>query len=145
MKVAVEISMEAPTSPSKRVLVIDDEAHLREVVQTCLEILGKWTVQTAASGQEGLIKVRQELPDVIILDLVMPEMNGLAFLKQLRANSETQQVPVVLLTVRVDLVDLSELRESNVVEVIAKPFDPAELANRIANVLNCHEENLTHT
>jgi CheY-like chemotaxis protein len=73
----IDPTMPTSTTSPKHVLVIDDEAHVREVVQVCLEILGGWTVRVAASGEEGLMEVVQSLPDLIVLDVMMPNMNGL--------------------------------------------------------------------
>jgi CheY-like chemotaxis protein len=135
--------MTAPATPVKRVLVIDDETHIREIVQTCLEILGRWKVQVAASGQEGLSKAMLEPPDAIVLDVMMPQMNGLSVLKQLRANSATQSIPVVLLTARVDLIELPMIAKLKVAGVIAKPFNPVGLANQLSKMLDWDEEYLT--
>ncbi|NJN87341.1 MAG: response regulator [Leptolyngbyaceae cyanobacterium SL_7_1] len=125
--------MTAPTPSPKRVLVIDDEAHIREVVQVCLECLSGWTVQVAASGEAGLAKAVESPPDLIVLDLMMPEMNGLSFLERLRVIN--LQVPVVLLTAKANLIEPSILSKLQVVEAIAKPFDPVNLARQLAELL----------
>jgi len=87
----------------KRVLVVDDEANVRIVVRTCLEILGEWEVLLAASGQEGLFLTQTERPDAILLDVMMPGMDGVAFVRELQANPELQAIPVVFLTAKADL------------------------------------------
>ncbi len=122
-------------SIGKQVLVVDDDRNIREVVSMCLHKLKGWDVLTAASGQEGLNDVRINIPDVIILDVMMPEMDGLAFLRQLRSNPNTKQIPVILLTANRYLPDKSLLTELGVVETISKPFLPVNLVRQIDKAL----------
>jgi two-component system, chemotaxis family, response regulator PixG len=119
----------------KRVLVVDDDRNIREVVSMCLHKLKGWDVLTAASGQEGLNGVNLNNPDVIILDVMMPEMDGLAFLRQLRSNPDTQKIPVILLTANRYLPDKELLAELGVVETISKPFLPVNLVRQIDKAL----------
>jgi CheY-like chemotaxis protein len=120
---------------SKRILVIDDEDVIQEVVQGCFEDVAGWEVLLASSGREGLEQVVAEQPDAIVLDEMMPGMDGIAFLKRLRANDDNPSIPVVLLTAKVDLTDPKLLRELGVVDAIAKPFDAIALVERVAEVL----------
>ena len=122
-------------SIGKQVLVVDDDRNIREVVSMCLHKLKGWNVLTAASGQEGLNDVQTNIPDVIILDVMMPEMDGLAFLRQLRSNPDTKQIPVILLTANRYLPDKSLLTELGVVETISKPFLPVNLVRQIDKAL----------
>lgn len=119
----------------KRVLVVDDEDHVREVVQTCLETLGGWEVLTAKSGLEGLDIVATEQVDAIVLDVQMPGMSGLSFLKQLRSNPLTQTVPVVLLTAHIDLTQPAQLAQLQISRVIVKPFDSTLLHQQVAQAV----------
>jgi CheY-like chemotaxis protein len=128
------------TTSSKRILIIDDEAIIREVVQSCLEELAGWEVVTAKSGQEGLIKADREKPDAIVLDMMMPEMDGLLFLDRLRANSQTRSIPVFLVTVREEFTDRRWMNKLNLAGVLAKPFDPFQLIEQIAAVLGQTDE-----
>ena len=123
------------TVTSQQVLVIDDDRNIREVVSMCLHKLKGWDVLTAASGQEGLNRVQLHHPAVIILDVMMPEMDGLAFLRQLRANPSTQKIPVVLLTANRYLPDQDLLTQLGVVETISKPFLPVNLVRQIDKAL----------
>ncbi|MBD2128153.1 response regulator [Microcoleus sp. ZQ-A2] len=120
---------------SKRILVIDDEDVIQEVVQGCFEDVAGWEVLLASSGREGLEQVVAEQPDAIVLDEMMPGMDGIAFLKRLRANDDNPSIPVVLLTAKVDLADPKLLRELGVVDAISKPFDAIALVERVAEVL----------
>lgn len=121
--------------PTKRVLIIDDDQPVQLVVQSCFEELAGWEVVTADSGAEGLAKAIAEPPDVIILDMMMPGMDGLTFLRHLKANPQTQAIPVVVLTARTDLLQNHNYSTYGVVRTIAKPFDPISLVNQVAQAL----------
>ena len=120
---------------TKRVLIIDDEPDVRAVVQGCLEDVAGWEVVTAASGYEGLTKVMVDQPDAIVLDIMMPGMDGFAFLRELRSRPEGRSIPVVLLTAKVNLTDPQVLFELSIKGIIAKPFDPFMLTEQIADFL----------
>ncbi|KGF72210.1 hypothetical protein DO97_11205 [Neosynechococcus sphagnicola sy1] len=120
---------------SKRILVVDDEEAIREVVAACLQRLGGWEVLTATSGQEALQQASTEKPDAIVLDVMMPEMDGFAFLQQLRSNPETQPIPVVLLTANSYLPNPQLLPKLGVVLTISKPFLPIVLVKQIAQAM----------
>lgn len=121
---------------TKRVLVIDDQLDVQVVVQACLEEIAGWNVMTAASGQEGLLKVAAEQPDAILLDMMMPGMDGFTFLKALRSQPQAAAIPVVLLTAKNNLPQTEELRALDVKGIIAKPFEPFMLAMQIATFLS---------
>lgn len=120
---------------NKRILVIDDEQRIQEVVQTCLEILSGWDVVTASSGNEGLLKAQTQQPDAILLDVSLPEMNGFTIFQKLQENPVTQAIPVVLLTAKVQPTDRAKFAQLGVAGVITKPFDPVQLASQIASAL----------
>jgi two-component system, chemotaxis family, response regulator PixG len=134
-RVIQNYQLEVLNTIGKRVLVVDDDRSIREVVSMCLHKLKGWDVLTAASGQDGLNEVQLNNPDVIILDVMMPEMDGLAFLRQLRKNDSTKLIPVVLLTANRYLPDKDLLNELGVVDVIAKPFLPVNLVRQIDKAL----------
>jgi CheY-like chemotaxis protein len=83
---------------ARRVLLVDDEDDIREVAQVSLEMTAGWEVLTAGSGNEGLATAAAEQPDAILLDMMMPDMDGPTTFQSLRANQSTQHIPVVLLT-----------------------------------------------
>ncbi len=120
----------------RRVLFVDDEFDVRRVVQTCLEKIAHWTVIVAESGEEGLQKARTEHPDAIILDVMMPEMDGYQFLKLLLAQPETRSIPVVLLTAKADSLDVKQYEAMEIKGLIGKPFNPLTLHREIAAYLN---------
>lgn len=126
---------EVPLS-TQRILVVDDEATIREVIALCLTRLGKWEVSTATSGQEALHQAYWVAPDAIVLDVMMPEMDGFTFLKHLRADPVTQSIPVVLLTASNYLPDTHLFPQLGVVLTMTKPFSPVDLVQQIAEAMN---------
>lgn len=128
-----QVRMEAVTT--KRILIIEDEVNLRTVVRTCLEMLGGWEVLQAASGQEGLLLAQRERPDAILLDAMMPGMDGITVLQKLLANPELQAIPVVFLTAKVDLTEPQRFLELGARGAIAKPFHPLTLHHQVTTAL----------
>ncbi|HEY9895315.1 MAG TPA: response regulator, partial [Candidatus Sericytochromatia bacterium] len=119
----------------KRVLIIDDEDDIREVAQTSLEIMGGWDVFTAASSQEGITMAEAEQPDAILLDVMLPDVDGPATFQKLQANPVTAQIPVILLTAKAQASDQRYFADLGVMAVLTKPFDPVTLADRVAEAL----------
>lgn len=120
----------------RRILIIDDEDDIREVAQLCLETVGGWDVITAGSGREGLVTAETEQPDAILLDVMMPEMDGPTTFQKLQANPQTSHIPVLLLTAKVQAAEQRRFAELGVTAVLVKPFDPLMLANQVAQALN---------
>lgn len=121
---------------TKRLLIIDDEERIRELVQACLEDLGGWDTLTAASGEEGLtIAQRESNIDAILLDVSMPNMDGFAVYEQLQANTATQAIPVILLTAKVQSSDRTRFAQMGIAGVITKPFEPTSISEEVANIL----------
>jgi len=118
---------------SKRVLIIDDEDDIREVTQIALQLNTGWEVLLAASGVEGIMVAQAELPDAILLDVMMPDLDGMAVLGRLKAGERTAKIPVILLTATVRRAREAAVREA--AGVIVKPFDPLTLASEIARIL----------
>jgi len=119
----------------KRILVIDNELYIQEVTQICLETIAGWEVLTASSGVEGIERATAEQPDAILLDVMMPDMDGLTTFQNLQKNAATQKIPVLLLTAKVQSSDRRHYRQMGIKAAIAKPFEPLELANEIAATL----------
>lgn len=120
---------------NKKILIIDDDDDIREATQICLEIVGDWYISTASSGKEGLIEAIAQQPDLILLDVMMPDMDGLETFTELQANSVTRPIPVILLTAKAQPAELRQFTQLEVSDVITKPYDPFELSDRIAKVL----------
>lgn len=121
--------------PSKRILIIDGEADIREATQICLEITGQWEVLKACNGPEGIAIAMDEIPDAILLDIMMPEMDGLTILKKPQENSKTREIPVIVLTAKAQSSEQRHFNQLNVSSVIAKPYDPMTLSDQISLVL----------
>ncbi|MFB2833401.1 response regulator [Floridanema evergladense] len=121
---------------SRHLLVIDDEQDIRDVVQVALKEFAGWQVETAGSGQEGLQKVTTGKWDAILLDVSMPDLDGLSVFEQLQANPVTRNIPVVLLTAKVLPSDRRRFAEMGVAGVIIKPFNPLTIWNQVAELLN---------
>jgi CheY-like chemotaxis protein len=119
----------------KRILVVDNEDYIQAATQISLETMAGWQVMTAGSGREGLLKAEAEQPDAILLDFMMPEMDGMMTFQQLQANPLTQAIPVILLTGDLQSADSQNCRNLGIKAMIAKPFDPLALAQQIANLL----------
>jgi CheY-like chemotaxis protein len=120
----------------KRILVIDNEPYIQEVAQICLETVAGWTVDTASSGLEGLQIALQRRPDAILLDVMMPEIDGLTTFANLQDHPETRDIPVLLLTAKVQASDLRYYADLGITNTIAKPFDPIQLAEQISLALD---------
>ena len=117
-----------------RVLVIDDEAPIRLLCRVNLEA-AKMEVLEAENGPAGLEAARRERPDVILLDVMMPGMDGWQVLEELLADERTQEVPIVFLTARAELRDQARGLELGGVDYITKPFNPGELAPLVEELL----------
>lgn len=121
---------------SKKILVVDDDEAIREVIKSCLEELAGWEVLLAASGLEGLRIANSEPLDAILLDISMPEMNGIEMLRKLQENSPAREIPVFLLTARVLSGDRQPfLQLPQVFGVIVKPFNAIKLVEQVAQSL----------
>jgi two-component system, OmpR family, alkaline phosphatase synthesis response regulator PhoP len=119
----------------RHILIIDDEPDIREATQVCLEISKGWSVTTAGSSQEGLAKAVSEQPDAVLLDVMMPDMDGLETFEQMRLNPATQHIPVILLTAKAQTDDRRRFTQLAITAVITKPYDPLTLADQIEAIL----------
>jgi CheY-like chemotaxis protein len=120
----------------KRILVVDNKPTIQEVAKICLDTVAGWEVFVAGSGMEGLAKAESEQPDAILLDVMMPDMDGLTTFQKLQANPTTQGIPVILLTANVQPSDYLRYQELGLRAAIAKPFNPLGLAGEIAQILD---------
>lgn len=120
---------------TKRILIIDDEDDIRAVAQASLEIMRDWEVLTAGSSREGLLKAEADQPDAILLDVMLPDMDGTAAFKLLQNHAATAQIPVIFLTAKARATDQRQFAELGAAAILTKPFEPEELANQIAVVL----------
>ena len=117
-----------------KILIIDDEPDYVSTIRCRLE-WNKYEVSTASNGKEGLEKATAEKPDLILLDTSMPVMNGHEMLERLRQHPDLQQIPVIMVTALCEIQDIERASRLGIVDYVAKPFDSAELVQKIANVL----------
>lgn len=120
---------------NRRLLIVDDEAHLRELVQACLEDLAGWETFTAASGEDCLQLVQTQTLSAILLDVSMPGMNGIAVYEHLQGDPATQAIPVILLTAKVLPSDRAKFAQMGVAGVISKPIEPSTLVAEVSEIL----------
>ncbi len=121
--------------PTKTVLIIDDEVSIHKVVRLSLKMEANWTVIAASSSQEGIRQAEHYRPDVILLDVMMPETDGVVTFEALQNNPITQAIPVVLLTAKTRTVEKQLFERLGVAGVITKPFPPLALASEIAKLV----------
>lgn len=118
-----------------KVLMIDDEPDIRKVGLLSLRAVGKWEVTAASSGPEGLELALKERPDVILLDIMMPGMDGPTTLGMLRERPETRSIPVIFLTAKALKHEVERFLAMGVAGIITKPFDPLTLPRAIQSIL----------
>ncbi|APR53187.1 response regulator [Sphingomonas koreensis] len=119
-----------------RILYIDDEDDIREVAQMSLELDPAFEVRGCASGPDGIAEAAVWRPDLILLDVMMPGMDGPTTFARLREQPETADIPVVFITARTQSYEVASLRELGARGVLAKPFDPMTLADEVRELLN---------
>ena len=119
-----------------RILIIDDEEDNREVAALSLETVAGWEVVQASSGAQGVARAIEHKPDAILLDVMMPGMDGPTTFRELRKNPATAHIPVLLLTAKVQSTDQRRFADLGVEAVLFKPFDPLTLSTQIADALH---------
>ena len=129
---------------SKRLAYIEDESEMIDLVRIILGRRG-YTVLGANGGREGLELVRKELPDLVLLDLMMPDMDGWDVYHQIKSDELTRDIPVIVITAKAQNIDkVLGLRVAKVEDYIAKPFSPQELLDRIDIVLSKQSKSSIH-
>jgi DNA-binding response OmpR family regulator len=127
-----------------RVLVIDDEAPIRLLCRVNLEAEGM-TVLEAADGPSGLARAQEELPDIVLLDVMMPGLDGWGVAEQMLEDEETQRIPIIFLTARAEFRDRARGLDIGGVDYITKPFNPVERAPRGRGQLGgAYKQNRSH-
>ena len=119
---------------SRTIVVVDDEDDIREIAGLALELVG-WEVVPVASGGDAVAAVADLQPDVVLLDVMMPEQDGPATLALLRRDERTADVPIVFLTAKAQPKEHRELMAMGAAGVLVKPFDPMELGTQVAALL----------
>lgn len=117
-----------------RILMVEDEPDIQAVARVALEVVGGFSVEMCSSGKEALDRVLQHNPDLILMDVMMPGLDGPSTLKALRANPATAGYPVIFMTAKVQSHEVARYKEIGALGVIAKPFDPMALASTVRSI-----------
>jgi two-component system, OmpR family, response regulator len=123
-----------------RVLYVEDEPDIQAVARIALQTVGGFTVQICSSGEEALREVKAFGPDLILLDVMMPGMDGPGTLAALRATPGLEQVPVVFMTAKVQPSEVAQYKSLGALDVIPKPFDPMKLAEQVRRIWSARHD-----
>lgn len=115
----------------KRILYAEDEPDIQAVAKLALEMVGGFEVLICGTGAEALDRVKAYAPELILLDVMMPGMDGPTTLQRLRADPATADIPVIFLTAKVQPTEVAQYQSLGALDVIAKPFDPMTLAAQV--------------
>lgn len=129
------IKGKVPGRPMRRVLCIEDEPDIQRLVQISLHCRGCYQVSTANNGQAGLEMAVKERYDLIILDALMPVMDGYETCKRLKENSVTQDIPVIFLAAKAQQKEIQRGLDVGAIDYLVKPFDPLKLPDQIEEIL----------
>ena len=125
------------TEPTlQKILIVEDDPDIQTVARMALEAIGGFTVETSNSGKEALVKAPAFQPDLILLDVMMPEMDGPTTLKELRNDPALEATPVVFCTAKAMPSELEQYEALGSAGVVAKPFDPMTLADQVRAIWN---------
>ncbi|MDP2238951.1 MAG: response regulator [Burkholderiales bacterium] len=127
----------ADTTPNK-ILYVEDEPDIRTIARIALETVGKFQVKMCSSGKEALAEVEEFAPDCILLDVMMPGMDGPSVLKALRQIPACAHIPVIFMTAKVQSSEVAQYTAIGAIGVIPKPFDPMKLAQSVRQMLGDH-------
>lgn len=117
------------------ILLIEDDPDIQKMVQLSLKYQGGHQVSVASGGKEGLAKALAEKPDLILLDVMMPEMDGYETCKHLKANPDTTGIPVVFLSARAQQSEIQKGKDLGAIGYLVKPFDPMSLSGQLESLL----------
>jgi len=119
----------------RRILIIDDEDDIREVAALSLEATAGWQILTASSGAQGMVVAAAERPDAILMDVMMPGVDGPTTFRNMQQDPQIAHIPVLLLTAKVQGVDQRRFAGLGLAGILFKPFDPLTLAQQISEAL----------
>lgn len=117
-----------------KILYVEDDPHIQRIAQLALQKVGGFEVSICSSGQQALVEVPVFMPDLILLDVMLPEMDGLTIQAKLKQNQASVDIPVVFMTARVQADEVQEYQQRGALGVIFKPFDPMMLAKQLRDL-----------
>ncbi len=132
-----------PAPPLSRILFVEDELDIQMVARLALQDIGGFDVEVCSSGIEALERAREFLPELILLDVMMPAPDGPATLKALARQPETAAMPVIFVTAKVQSHEVEEYLRLGAIDVILKPFDPMALSDRVQEIWHRHHRRKT--
>ena len=124
----------------KHVLYVDDDADIREIVHMSLSLDGELAVHVSDGGERALTQMRAERPDLVMLDVMMPGMDGPSVLARMRADAALAHIPVIFMTAKTNPAEVARFRDLSAIGVIAKPFDPMALGSQVRALWRSHHE-----
>lgn len=124
---------------TRRILVIDDESAIRQVVQVTFRVATSWETLLADSCQVGMALAETEQPDAILLDVMMPEMDGITAFKKMQENPATSKIPTILLTAKAQASERERFSQLAIAGIITKPFKAQELVNQVRSILGWYD------
>ena len=122
-----------------KVLIVDDDDYIRRIAEIALRKVGKWDVLLAKCGVDAVAVAKEQRPDIILMDVTMPELDGPATFAKLRECAGTASIPVIFLTGHVEDEQIARFNELGVHGVINKPFDPMKLPEQIRQILGSEQ------
>lgn len=129
-----------PEPSLERIMLVEDEPDIQAIARLALEMVGGFKVEVCNSGREALQKAPEFIPDLILLDVMMPGMDGPNTLVALRKLTETATTPVIFMTAKVHPSEVTVYKDLGALDVIAKPFDPMQLATNIRTIWSAANE-----
>ena len=118
----------------EHILCIDDERDILEIVRLCLETVGNYKVTTCNGGKAGIAQAQDVRPDLIMIDVMMPDLDGPSTFRKMQEHEVLKDIPVIFMTARVQKAEVDEYLQLGAVAVIAKPFDPMSLSDEIEKI-----------
>lgn len=119
------------SEPLKRIAYVEDEQDIQTVAKLALEMVGGYEVEILSSGHEAMIRLPQLKPQLVLMDVMMPGMDGPSTLRAMRENPALVDLPVIFMTAKAQMMEVQELKALGALDVITKPFDPMDLANKV--------------
>ncbi len=120
--------------PLKKILYAEDETDIQTVVELTVQAMSNYKIKVCDNGQKLMDCVEDYQPDLVILDVMMPEMDGPTTFRHLKHNEKTQDIPVIFMTAKAQAHEVSDFKECGVIGVITKPFDPIKLCEKITKI-----------
>jgi len=127
-------------SELKKILYAEDEPDVQTVVELTIEAMSDYRLKVCENGKRLLECVEEYSPDLILLDVMMPEMDGPTTFKNLKLNENTKNIPVIFMTAKAQIHEVEIFKETGALGVITKPFDPMELCDEIQRIWNANNE-----